>query len=1076
MGKFNTHGGYFSPQGYLRIDAGGSHDENPNGGVQLGKDPQGIPNMLEENEPVYNDFVYSDNIIASKDMLKKHKLPEKYAGKLFSEIADKFVDEAAIRPNDRVSNNGLNKMLVRLADAQEEQKAVEEQEELEEELAQLSPEEQQAVMQQVMAQQQAMPQEAIAADPAAQQMAAQQQVMANGGLLRKFEDGTPGAVVAEDGTQQNLQDGYLQGAMYNPSSQPTLILDPNTGNYYAAGAKPQGQSFTLPLTEVVTENPDAVDEIYYGGSIQPSVAVAFPGKSQAWVDAEVGPRSIKKQVGQSRDEFLADAYDMYQNNLPLQILTGTPGMVVSALGEAAKGNYGEAVTNLALAGAPIAKTLKYGSAAADVVADTEKAVKNAKNLAAAEKAAQQARKAQQTAVAAKAKQVNEVAKKKAALEKATTKRIKATTVADRASAEAAEKQAAKEYNETVKFFEKAESERTKLGKKADKAEASLSKIQKKQGITPGANPAGDAAATTTTSETSAAADAVHKETWAEKHPNWKRNTAIGLGTAAAVSAATGAIYGWKNSYYDPFEKARTAGHSSVVPVADEPEIDWSFARGGLIHKFEDAGKMNRATDWNQSAAEGFLPGALYNPSQQQTLILDPATGNYYTSEQLQGAEATSTLSRPLADYLASGQLQGALYPAATDVTTVRSQSSTPTVAAAQTASVPQDIQDGRLMRRGVVLYSGAPAELLGYNVQSLLRPEEQLEVETETKSNGQPAAKRVLAAASAGAAQQPASAATTSSRSAAATTQSATAVSTPATTQSQSVTTDSTRTQRMAPLPKFLPGQRADGIAPIPNDRLRTRLTPEELARLQTEGNGSGTASTLQTASRYAGLGIDAAGMLYNAFQQPTKFTARPYSPVLNYGTMPLTNPVYNPLDVNMTLNDVLASSAGNARQIVNAGQGPSTGALLLSNGYNTGKNIGNARIAVADANNQRYNDVITRRNANAQAQAQFQAGLGQRRADAINKAALRNQQTDLTLQRLNDVSETGKFTTLGQYSDSIKNALAGIGTENLRLNNLNNTPGRYYDLTQNGLVFYNPDANPEHSRGGLLKNYKKRK
>lgn len=141
MSKFNTHGGYFAPPGYFRIDTGGSHDENPNGGVQVGVAPDGAPNLLEQDEPVYNDYVYSDNITADKDILSKHNIPQKYAGKLFSEIADAFVDEAEERPLDPVSNETLNAMLVRLADAQEEQKMIAEQKEIQDEIDNLSPEE-----------------------------------------------------------------------------------------------------------------------------------------------------------------------------------------------------------------------------------------------------------------------------------------------------------------------------------------------------------------------------------------------------------------------------------------------------------------------------------------------------------------------------------------------------------------------------------------------------------------------------------------------------------------------------------------------------------------------------------------------------------------------------------------------------------------------------------------------------------------------------------------------------------------------------------------------------------------------
>lgn len=237
MGKFNTHGGYFAPQNYFKVTTGGSHTENPNGGVQIGTDPQGIPNMLEEGEPVYDDFVYSDNIRADAKLLKKYNIPEKYAGKLFSEIADLFVDEATLRPNDPISNNGLNEMLVRLADAQEEQKQIAEQAELEKQLATLDPQ-QLAEIQQMAVSPEQVGQE-IPADysqeidaTAEQPVMPQLGMMANGGFIRTFEGGTPGTVV----------------------SQSSLVPDPETGNYYIEDYEPQNFSVHIPSVYEM-ENP-----------------------------------------------------------------------------------------------------------------------------------------------------------------------------------------------------------------------------------------------------------------------------------------------------------------------------------------------------------------------------------------------------------------------------------------------------------------------------------------------------------------------------------------------------------------------------------------------------------------------------------------------------------------------------------------------------------------------------------------------------------------------------------------------------------------------------------------------------
>ena len=188
MGQFDTHGGYFAPEGYLKVNEGGSHEENPNGGVQLGVDEQGIPNMLEEGEPVYNDYVYSDNIKADERMLKKHNIPEKYSGKLYSEIADKFVDEAAERPNDPISNTGLEAMLTRLASAQDEQKERRNKQNIRRELSKLSPEE----LAQLNSMLGGVEQEQVQEEQPVEQVPVEQPMMADGGYIRKLEDGTPG--------------------------------------------------------------------------------------------------------------------------------------------------------------------------------------------------------------------------------------------------------------------------------------------------------------------------------------------------------------------------------------------------------------------------------------------------------------------------------------------------------------------------------------------------------------------------------------------------------------------------------------------------------------------------------------------------------------------------------------------------------------------------------------------------------------------------------------------------------------------------------------------------------------------
>lgn len=40
----------------------------------MGIDPEGTPNLVEEGETIFNDFVYSNRIKVPKELRKKYKL------------------------------------------------------------------------------------------------------------------------------------------------------------------------------------------------------------------------------------------------------------------------------------------------------------------------------------------------------------------------------------------------------------------------------------------------------------------------------------------------------------------------------------------------------------------------------------------------------------------------------------------------------------------------------------------------------------------------------------------------------------------------------------------------------------------------------------------------------------------------------------------------------------------------------------------------------------------------------------------------------------------------------------------
>ncbi len=136
------------------INAGGTHEQNPNQGVQVGVDKRGIPNMVEEGEVIWKrpsnsligknmfaegggtdaEYVFTNRWNPTQELLrevgiakkktdnKKDKVPtDSYA-----DVAKDINKAAKERPNDPIARNTINKNLERLAQAQEKERAMRE--------------------------------------------------------------------------------------------------------------------------------------------------------------------------------------------------------------------------------------------------------------------------------------------------------------------------------------------------------------------------------------------------------------------------------------------------------------------------------------------------------------------------------------------------------------------------------------------------------------------------------------------------------------------------------------------------------------------------------------------------------------------------------------------------------------------------------------------------------------------------------------------------------------------------------------------------------------------------------------
>lgn len=72
-GDLMTHGANFDT-GVTLVGNGNTHENNPYEGVPMGVDPEGTPNLVEEGEVIFNDYVFSNRLKVPKAVRNKYKL------------------------------------------------------------------------------------------------------------------------------------------------------------------------------------------------------------------------------------------------------------------------------------------------------------------------------------------------------------------------------------------------------------------------------------------------------------------------------------------------------------------------------------------------------------------------------------------------------------------------------------------------------------------------------------------------------------------------------------------------------------------------------------------------------------------------------------------------------------------------------------------------------------------------------------------------------------------------------------------------------------------------------------------
>lgn len=116
-GPLHTHGADWT-NGITIIDNGGTHEQNPFEGVPMGVAPDGQPNLVEEGEVIFNDYVFSNRLRVPKAVREKYKLRGQKE-MTFADAAKKAQKESEERPNDPISQRGLEDIMYRLMTEQE---------------------------------------------------------------------------------------------------------------------------------------------------------------------------------------------------------------------------------------------------------------------------------------------------------------------------------------------------------------------------------------------------------------------------------------------------------------------------------------------------------------------------------------------------------------------------------------------------------------------------------------------------------------------------------------------------------------------------------------------------------------------------------------------------------------------------------------------------------------------------------------------------------------------------------------------------------------------------------------------
>ncbi len=207
--------------GITEINAGGSHEENPNGGVLQGIAPDGAPNLVEQGEVKISDitgggnqYVLSARIVITPDMAQQFGIDSKLVGLTYADGFKKAYSQYKERQGNPEVRNEVASLISKFQQAQDAEKAQREAQMQMAVMQSMTPDQQQMMAQmaeqeaqaQAQAEQQAQAQQAaqMGQDPMAQQQMTQQGGMPQEGMEQMSPEAMQGQQPMSEAEAQQM--------------------------------------------------------------------------------------------------------------------------------------------------------------------------------------------------------------------------------------------------------------------------------------------------------------------------------------------------------------------------------------------------------------------------------------------------------------------------------------------------------------------------------------------------------------------------------------------------------------------------------------------------------------------------------------------------------------------------------------------------------------------------------------------------------------------------------------------------------------------------------------------------------